>query len=126
MVGVVDPTDNFVFDAHQYLDDDSSGAGTECVSESIGVERLTEFTDWLREHGFRAFLGEFGGYATPTCFRALDNMLAFIGDNADVWLGWAWWAAGPWWGNYPLSIEPGNGGDDKPQMVLLDRHLTAP
>ncbi len=59
----------------------------------------------------------------PTCFRALDSMLAFIGDHADVWLGWAWWAAGPWWGNYPLT---GNGTEDKPQMVLLDRHLTAP
>ena len=126
MTGVVDPADNFVFEVHQYLDADSSGAGTECVSETIGVERLEEFTAWLRENGFLGFLGEFGGHATPTCFRALDDMLAHIGDNTDAWFGWGWWAAGPWWGNYPLSIEPTGDGEDRPQMILLERHLTVP
>jgi endoglucanase len=126
MGGAVDAADNFVFEAHQYLDSDSSGAADECVSESVGAERLKAFTNWLRDNGFRGFLGEFGSYATPTCFRALDNMLAYMGDNADLWLGWSWWAAGPWWGDYPLSIEPNGGTGDKPQMVLLSRHLTTP
>jgi endoglucanase len=29
-----------------------------------------------------------------------------------------YWAGGPWWKNYPLSIEP-RGGEDRPQMMVL-------
>ena len=29
--------------------------------------------------------------------------------NKDVYLGWTWWAAGPWWGSYFTSLEPGVG-----------------
>jgi endoglucanase len=25
------------------------------------------------------------------------------------WIGASWWAAGPWWGNYIYSAEPGTG-----------------
>jgi endoglucanase len=75
------------FEVHQYLDSDSSGSDAECVSATVGIERIADFTMWARKHGVRGFLGEFGGGATNTCF----------GDNADAWLGWTWWAAGPWW-----------------------------
>jgi endoglucanase len=44
-----------------------------------------------------------------------------------VWMGWAWWAAGPWWGEYMFSLEPTNLGKpdqaDRPAMDLLERHL---
>ena len=30
----------------------------------------------------------------------------------------AWWAAGPWWGDYMFSIEPDAGGE-KPQIAWL-------
>ena len=33
-------------------------------------------------------------------------------------IGGTYWAAGPWWGNYPLSVEPRN-GQDRPQMAVL-------
>jgi hypothetical protein len=33
-------------------------------------------------------------------------------------MGGTYWAAGPWWGNYPLSVEPRN-GQDRPQMAVL-------
>jgi len=33
-------------------------------------------------------------------------------------LGGTSWAAGPWWGNYALSVEPRN-GQDRPQMAVL-------
>lgn len=125
MPGVEDPAGNFAFEVHQYLDEDSSGRGEVCASASVGVQRLETITQWARDGGFRLFLGEFGADANPGCLRALDNMLAYMGDNDEVWLGWTWWAAGPWWGDYFMSIEP-EGGTDKPQMDLLERHLTAP
>ena len=38
--------------------------------------------------------------------------------NSDVWLGWSYWAGGPWVGNYMFSVEPAN-NVDKPQMQVL-------
>ncbi len=125
MGDVEDPADNLVLEVHQYLDPQASGTSGACPSETIGVERVTEVTEWAREGGFRLFLGEFGAGANPTCLRALDDMILYLGDNDDVWLGFTWWAAGPWWGDYFLSIEP-RGDADRPQMDLLERHLTTP
>jgi len=42
--------------------------------------------------------------------------------NSDVWQGWTWWAAGPWWGNYMYSLEPTANGD-APQMAWLKPHF---
>ncbi|MBW1708218.1 MAG: hypothetical protein JRJ86_24205, partial [Deltaproteobacteria bacterium] len=64
----------------------------------------------------------FAGGRNDTCYAALDNMLSYIDNHADVWLGWTYWAAGPWWGEYKFTIEPIN-GEDRPQMVPLSKHL---
>jgi cellulose 1,4-beta-cellobiosidase len=123
MKGVVDPGNNFVFEVHQYLDGDSSGTSDTCVSTTIGVERLQDFTSWLRTNGYRGFLGEFAGGANTTCDQAVDAMLSFVESNRDVWTGWAWWAAGPWWGDYIFTLEPKDGAD-RPQMATLAEHLS--
>jgi hypothetical protein len=44
-----------------------------------------------------------------------------MNDNNDVWLGWTWWAAGPWWGEYMFTVEPKN-GQDRPQMAILEKY----
>ena len=119
---ITDPGDNFVVEVHQYLDADSSGTAEACTSATIGAERLAGFTAWARANGYRALLGEFAGAANPTCQQAIDGMLSHLEANPDVWSGWTWWAAGPWWGNYPFSIEPA-GGMDKPLMSVLVPHL---
>lgn len=119
---VVDPADHLAVEVHQYFDADSSGTGTECTSGSIFSERVADFTLWARENGHRAFLGEFGVPVTETCLLALDDLMSTLGKNDDVWLGAAYWAGGPWWGSYPLSIEP-HEGQDRPQMSVMKRHL---
>ena len=103
----------------------SRSSGNGC-SESVGVYRVTAVTQWLRTNGYRGFLGEFGAAPTQTCYRAVDNLLTYLGENSDVWFGCTWWAAGPWWGDYPMSIEPIDGTEDAPMTTLLERHLTAP
>ncbi len=120
---VRDPADRLLIEVHQYFDEDGSGSKPACVSPTIGVERLARFTAWLRLHGRRALLGEIGGGDNPTCAAALRGALDHLRANADVWAGWAWWAAGPWWGDYFLSLEPGPEGRDKPQMQLLAPYL---
>jgi hypothetical protein len=122
MLNISDPGNNYAFEVHQYLDSDSSGTSSSCVSGTIGSQRMQSFTNWLRANGKRGFLGEFGGGSGQTCLSAIDNILDHLEANTDVYLGWTYWAAGPWWGGYFTSLEP-NGGNDKPQMDALEPHL---
>ncbi|TAA43579.1 glycoside hydrolase family 5 protein [Pseudoxanthomonas winnipegensis] len=119
LVGLRDPANNLAYEVHQYLDSDSSGTSPTCVSPTIGAEKLEAFTDWLRANGKRGFLGEFGAAANATCLAALDGMLGYIQDNAEVWLGWTYWAGGAWWGDYMFSVQPNDDGSAKPQMAIL-------
>lgn len=119
---VQDPLKNFAFEVHQYLDFDSSGTHKDVVSADIGVQRITEITQWAEKTGNHLFLGEVGIYTDQTSLTALDNMLTYIQQHTDVWEGVTYWAGGPWWGDYMYSIEPEN-GMDKPQMKILVEHL---
>jgi len=121
--GVQDPTHNFAFDVHQYLDFNGSGTHAGVVSTSIGIDRLTAITDWAESTGNHLFLGEFGVSTDQTSVAALDNMLSYMQTHGDAWQGGTYWAGGPWWGNYMYSIEPVNGAD-KPQMDVLQSHLS--
>jgi endoglucanase len=121
MQGIVDPADNFVIEVHQYFDNTSAGTDmANCLSGTIGAERLTQMTAWLRQHGLRAFLGEFGGGTSTTCLTAIDGALDHLDANPAQWMGWAYWAAGPWWGDAMGNIEPVNGADRDQTHVLLE------
>lgn len=122
MKGVVDSGNNYAIEVHQYLDSDGSGTATSCVSPTIGVERLTAFTAWANANGKHAFLGEFAGGDNSTCKEAVQRMLQYMQDNNNVWMGWTWWAAGPWWADYIYTLEP-KAGVDRPQMSWLTPYL---
>lgn len=109
LVDLTDPEDKIIYEMHQYLDEDSSGTHEECVSAQIGVERVTEATQWLKDNGKRGILGETAGANNQVCTEAVVNELQYLLDNSDVWTGWLWWAAGPWWADYMFSIEPPSG-----------------
>ena len=126
MLTITDPLNHFAFEAHQYFDGDSSGSSPTCVSATIGVQRLTNFTAWCRNNGRRAFLGEFAGSTNALCLQTLENSLAYLEANADVWEGWTFWAAGPWWGDYMFTLEPVGGNIDRPQMNVLENHIPIP
>ena len=117
-----DPSDNLVYEAHQYFDRDSSGTYRQSYDQggatpNLGVERLGPFVEWLKEHKVRGFIGEFGVPDNdPRWLVVLDNFLAAMKQNG---IGGTYWAAGPWWGDYPLSAEPRK-GKDRPQMEVLE------
>ena len=126
---ITDPITNFAFEVHQYLDSSGSGGTTNIVNANIGVTRLTAFTRWLRTNNLKGFLGEFavanstiGTGATRIGDETLTNMLTYIKTNSDVWLGWTWWAAGPWWGSYMFTLEP-SGGTDRAAMTILTNFI---
>jgi len=122
MLGVKDSLNKTVFEVHQYFDSDHSGTSENCVSATVGSESLKVFTAWLKTNGFKGFLGEWAGGRTATCYQAISDILNYMDDNSDVWLGWTWWSAGPWWGDYIFALDPANGAD-RPQMQYLVPHL---
>lgn len=123
MLKVRDPADNFAYDLHQYFNSDFTGTTSDCQSVDIGVSTLTPVTEWARQHGQRAFLGEFGVGSSETCLAALDRIMRFLNENKDVWLGWTYWAGGEWWPpDYFTNIQPSN-GHERPQISILQQYL---
>ncbi len=117
-----DPGGNFAFEVHQYLDDAFSGTHADCLDPTRARQTLMPVTDWLRQQHARGFLGEFAATGDARCLASLNAMLDVLDKNHDVWMGWTYWAGGPWWGNYMFSVQPRN-GSDRPQMGVLLRHL---
>ncbi len=119
MLKIADSKNNVLFEVHQYLDADSSGKSDQCVSKTIGSERLKGFVKWLRDNGKKGFLGELAGGRNANCYAAVSDMLKYVGESSDVMSGWLWWGAGPWWGEtYPFSLDA-IAGKDRPQMSVL-------
>lgn len=123
MKNLVDPLNKIVYQMHQYLDSDSSGTSVNCVSGTIGRERLVAATNWLRANGKVGILGEFAGGANPTCRTAITGMLDYLSANKDVWRGFLWWAAGPWWDTYMYSFEPPSGTGYVNYNSLLKQYI---
>eukprot|EP00727_Mastigamoeba_balamuthi_P011326 m51a1_g6816 putative endoglucanase precursor (endo- -beta-glucanase) (662) ;mRNA; f:284845-287440 len=118
------PTDaKMAIEVHQYLDSDSGGTSKTCDAASGQTSRLSTFTAWAKERSLRAFLGETAGANNTVCHEGIEADLSYLEQNSGVWLGWTWWAAGPWWGDYMFSLEPSSSGEDKPQMAWLTSHL---
>lgn len=124
MGGVVDPLDNYAYELHQYFDHDHSGTSPECIHRS-GAALLQDVTSWLRSHGKRGFLAEVGVSTDPGCAAALESTLGYMEQNADVWFGWTWWAAGPAWpDNYMFNLEPLPGSTaERVQLTWLRPYL---
>ncbi|KAI1132188.1 glycoside hydrolase family 5 protein [Nemania abortiva] len=106
---LTDPSNKLIYEMHQYLDSDGSGTSDACVSTTIGMERVTAATTWLRQNGKIGIIGEFAGGANAQCQTAVTGLLNYLKANSDVWQGALWWAAGPWWGDYIYSFEPPSG-----------------
>lgn len=121
MLDIVDSGDNMAFELHQYFDANYSGTSATCItSANAGAAQLENVTAWLALHGHRGFLGEFASADNPACRAAVENAIAYMDARPEQWLGWTWWAAGPWWGDYMYTLEPTqNYTVDAPQLAWL-------
>ena len=120
-----DPSNNMMFNAHCYFDEDRSGEYKKSyvasgADEMTGVNRISHFVNWLHKNNKRGFVGEFGIPNNDSRWlTVMDNFLQYLNENN---IGGCYWAAGRWWKDYPLSIEP-TGITDKPQMNLFAKYL---
>lgn len=117
-----DPKNNLMFEAHLYFDKDYSGtyADTRAVYDPmIGVVRAKPFVEWLSKHRLRGFIGEHGSPDfSPSAVVATDNLLKYLGQHC---IPSTYWAAGPWWGDYALSLDV-KSGKYRPQLPVLQKH----
>ncbi|KAF5557691.1 endoglucanase 3 precursor [Fusarium mexicanum] len=125
MKDLKDPQNKIIYEMHQYLDSDSSGTSETCVSSTIGAERLKAATQWLKANKKKGILGETAGGANAQCIAALKGELQHLLDNSDVWTGWLYWAAGPWWGDYMFSMEPTTGTAYKKVLPQIKQFIGA-
>jgi endoglucanase len=121
-----DPANKLIFEAHMYLDRDTSGMyadKTETFAPDLGINRAKPFVDWLRANNLRGFIGEMGvPHYAPDAIVAMDNLLGYLRDNC---VPITYWAAGPWWGNYILALDV-TGGAEQPQLPVLRKHANTP
>lgn len=118
---VTDPMNKIVYEAHLYFDKDKSGRyvkgyDREKGSPTIGIERLAGFEQWLAERNAVGFIGEFGVPGREA--RWLEALEVFVNHLREKQISGCYWAGGPWWYDYALSIEP-RGGIDAAQMRVL-------
>ncbi len=119
MLGVVDPSDHYAYEVHQYFDSNFSGTSSSCDRGADAVAAVEAFTQWLRDHDKRGYLGEFGVPADEACVGTLADMVRVVESNRDLWVGWAYWVAGDWWPpSEALNIQPTIEGD-RPQLAGL-------
>lgn len=129
---LVDSCNNLVYEAHCYFDKDFTGqylsrTGTtlkayehNAIGVKTGVQAIKPFVKWLNKYHKKGFVGEYGvPDDDPRWLPMLDKFLQYISDNS---VNGAYWAAGPWWGEYRLSVEPRE-GKDRPQMLVLEKYL---
>jgi endoglucanase len=126
---IKDPAQQVAYEAHCYFDSDYSGAYLQSYDaelardkdlETRGVRRLRQFGEWCKTNGVKGFLGEFGVPGDdPRWLKLVEHFL----DELDrLGMDGCWWAAGEWWGEYKLSLQP---RDDfrrpAPQLKALRR-----
>lgn len=130
---IQDPENNFAYEAHCYFDRDNSGAYARGYDEeaayladlpNIGRRRVLNFVEWCRRNQVRGYVGEFGApHGDARWLEVMENFLAVV-DEAGM--DATYWAAGEWWEEYQIGIQPRKTfTEDRPQVELLQRHLSA-
>jgi len=120
-----DPANNLIFQAHAYFDGEGGGGNyantsNASISDDYGVERVKPFVEWLKKHGKRGMIGEFGIPDNDARWNTImARMLSYLKQNC---MPATYWAAGPGWANYNLSVEPIN-GIERPQWPTLKAYL---
>ena len=129
---IVDPANHFYYEAHEYFDHDYSGSYAWSFDQelaanpqlaNVGVTRLQPFLNWCKNNAAPCYLGEYGiPNNDARWLTVLDGFLSAL-DTAG--LPGTYWAAGEWWGSYPLSVQPqGDFAIDRPQTRTLLGHLS--
>ncbi len=115
-----DPLNRMVLEVHQYADRYYSGTEINCQEADHFTLMFERISQWAQSNQQRLFLGEFGTPDDAVCLNTLEHMISQT--SHPVWRGWTYWAAGGWWGNYPLAINTGE-EPPSPKWQILKAHF---
>ncbi len=118
---ISDPANKILYSAHQYFDSNYSGTYQQPTQGNVsyGSELIIPFIQWLKEKNVKGIITEYGVPSKDkTALGMMRNMLQLI-DNSEVLIGAIYWASGPRWGDYPLSVEPDKYGNFPEQINVL-------
>lgn len=110
---IEDPVKRTGYEAHCYLDSDFSGTYKLSYSEELARDpelasrpekRLAPFIAWCQKNQVCGFVGEYGVPQSDARWVSLGKSM--VGAMQESGLTSAYWAAGEWWGAYPLSVHP--------------------
>lgn len=124
-----DPADNMIIEVHQYLNPGSSGNNGMCDLDAH--ERFVDFTNWCKQYGFQAMLGEFGVSdvnSETECNAEITQSMQYMQNNRDVWRGYTLWGAGAQWSKtYHYRLNPPqndyDSGIDAPQLAFAEQFI---
>jgi hypothetical protein len=95
------------------------------LDTNILVKRVTVFANWCQTNGTGrpCHIGESGvANDDPNWLTTLDNELAYLSaKNVKM----TYWAAGGFFGTYPLGVEPQASGGDTVQVAVLTKRTNA-
>ncbi|MEC9091140.1 MAG: glycoside hydrolase family 5 protein [Planctomycetota bacterium] len=119
---------NIVYEAHSYFDSNFSGKYRLPYQQELSMDSnlanryktvLNPFIDWCKQNGCEGFVGEIGvPNNDPRWLQVLENAVKLLQKND---IPCCYWAAGEWWHDYLLSIQPRKDGKDRPQLTVLNR-----
>lgn len=113
MLGIFDAAKNWMFDMHQYCWDSTPGPYA-----YIDNHNFRPVTKWMRDNGLKAQLTEMGADPTKAYWKEnISNLLQFLNDNADVWVGFHPWTLAPW--NVTSNINQADGTGMPPYAAVL-------
>lgn len=127
LIGLNDPANNLIFQAHCYFDKDKSGHynlgdfDKEVSDPQQHIKRLQPFVEWLKEHNQRGILGEFGVPGNDVRWlNLLDEVIAYLKENR---VAATYWVAGGWSSNDKVSIHPlKNYTVERAQMRIFEKY----
>lgn len=121
---------NVIYESHAYFDSDRSGKYKKSFEQEAAADRqiknrfntvLQPFIDWCRSNRAQGFVGEIGvPGSTNGWLEQLNRGLGLLAKNN---MPFCYWAAGEWWKNYPLSIQPRADNQPQPQFEILQKYI---
>lgn len=136
-LNISDPANKLVYEAHQYFDD-GSGTYTKTYDQvsatpTSGVTRVQPFLNWLQQHSYKGYLGEFAVPDNDARWLVLlNNVLKTLQSNGVPGTNWEYTfhdAGDPSWYNTHslLNVNPAdNSGNEMPQMGIITKYVNDP
>lgn len=122
-----DPTGRIVYEAHAYFDADQSGKYILSYDDELArdpdlanrpIRVLQPFADWCKANNVSGLIGEIGVPNSDPRWLELLSTACKVSRNAQVAI--SYWAAGEWWKEYPLSVQPDDWNEPlRPQMETI-------